>query len=306
MREIVEESKMPEGFILNRWMKNRINDNKNVLLVTVGSTGSGKSYVNLRELELWYKEYFNVDKPPYEHICFSLPEAMRLMRDGNLPKGSMIIIEEAGVLMNSLDFQSKVARFFGYVLQSFRSKNLIVVFNLPNLSFLNKTARLLLHMVLITKEIDKKAKKAIVKPLRFQVNAFTGKVYAKFLLSDSSKIKEFGFSLPSNELIDYYEDKKDKFVNKVMENTLEEMDNKNNKENREDVYNKRNDVYISKINQYWNVGSEWSMLEWSQLLGLTRNELYKRGINTYIGELKAQKKLGNKDFVINSPVLIPT
>ena len=56
-----------------------------------------------------------------------------------LRKGELLIFEEAGANMGSLDFQNKVSKVFSYVLQSFRSLNIGILFNLPVEGSLSKS-----------------------------------------------------------------------------------------------------------------------------------------------------------------------
>jgi len=86
---------------------------------------------------------------------------MKLLSGGELRKGEIIIFEEAGVNMGSLDFQNKVSRMFNYVLQSFRSMNIGILFNLPYLTMLNKQARMLLHFSMESAGVDPKQKKLL-------------------------------------------------------------------------------------------------------------------------------------------------
>lgn len=221
--------KIPEGYVINKWFASRFNRNKNVLIATIGVTGSGKSYANLRMLELWYEFYFKQPMPK-ENICFSIKEAMLLINSGKLPKGSILIVEEAGVSMNSLDFQNKIVKFFNFVLQSFRSKNIGIIFNLPNLGFMTKTGRTLLHGVFEAKKINTQTKEVSIKPFYVQIEAFSGKLYKHYLKQDIDgrkvKVKRVNYHLPSKDIIDYYEKKKDDFVNKVSNSLVLEIESK--------------------------------------------------------------------------------
>lgn len=216
-----------EGYVTNKWMDMRFNSNKNILLAFIGATGSGKSYSCMRMCELWYQHRFNKTFP-VEHICFSIEQAMRLINSGKLSRGDLIIFEEAGVNMGNLDFQTKLNKFFGYVLQAFRCKNIGVIFNLPNFNMLSKTARTLLHGVFQTVTINIFTKQVIIKPFYLQTNPLTGKPYTKYLKLKMNhhyvKIERLGFSLPSEELTKPYEDIKDKFVNKISADLLETIE----------------------------------------------------------------------------------
>lgn len=218
-----------EGVIMNGWFDSRFNANANILLCILGRTGSGKSWSCIRICEDWYKYKFG-EEFPIAHVCFSIREAMELIVGGKLRKGEIIILEEAGVLMNALDFQNKLNKFFGYVLQSFRSKNIGIIFNLPNFALLSKTARSLLHGVFETESIDKKNKKVVLKPFYLQTNVMMGKAYTKFLVQRIGrgvvKVKRISCSMPSEKNILDYEKKKEEFVNRTAESLLNEMKKK--------------------------------------------------------------------------------
>ena len=225
---------LEEGAPLIKWIDNKFKRNRNVLIAITGQTGSGKSYMGLRLCELWYLYQFNEIFPVKTHCCFSISEIMKLLSSGELRKGELIILEEGGVLLNSLDFQNKVSKLFNFVLQSFRSMNVGLIINLPVLSMLNKSCRLLLHLHLITTYIDYLKNITRVKPFFHQLNQQTGKIYSKSPIikykGKSITIKRFRFSLPSKELINLYEPKKFKFVSGLTEDfakTLDKLDKEN-------------------------------------------------------------------------------
>lgn len=251
-------TKVSEGAILNKWFHNRmIRRNQNVLMAVTGSTGSGKSYLCIRMAELWYRFFFKIPFDVSVHVCFSIGQVMKLLASKKLKRGSIIILEEAGANFGSLDFQNRVSKLFNYVLQSFRSMNLLLIMNLPYLSMLNKSARLLIHARMVTSGIDYQEKKSTSKAYFRQVNQSSGKIYDKFLRikltspqSPKGKtvvVKKFQYSLPSPELIDVYEQKKLQFVTSLNDSfvkELEEIDKENNmKSARKDLTPRQQDIY---------------------------------------------------------------
>lgn len=209
-----------EGELFNKYLHSRlIVHNKNVLLATTGSTGSGKSYTDLRVAELWYNYYFK-EPFPIENVCFSIEEITNLLAKKKLRRGEVLILEEGGVNLGSLDFQNKISKMFTYVLQSFRSMNLCLIINLPFLSMLNKSARLLLHVNFVTTGIDFQNKVSRIKPFFHQVNQSTGKIYPKYMRinKDGGRVtfKVFSYGLPSKELTDAYEKRKEMFLQKLI------------------------------------------------------------------------------------------
>jgi len=229
---MIREEEIDLDTLMN-YIKKRVNANKNWLVVTTGSPGSAKSYSNLRCGEEWYDFWFK-EKFPIENVCFSIDDVMDgLTKKGNRP-GELYILEEAGTLINSKDFQSKINKLFNFYMQSFRCKNIILMFNLPLLGQLDKSTRLLVHSHFITSKVIKTAKVCHIKPFFIQVNQDTEKVYRKYLRKSVKReeyyfkypVKVIGFGIPSKELCKLYEKKKADFVDSLGEDvkaTLREI-----------------------------------------------------------------------------------
>jgi len=224
-----------EGEVFNKWLHSRlIKNNKNVLSAELGGTGSGKSYRDLRKAELWYDYHFK-EKFPVENICFGISHTMERLDEGNLRKGELLIVEEAGVNLGSRNWQSNVSKMFNFILQSFRSMNIGVFFNLPYLSMLDSQARHLLHYYAESSGIDYEKKINKCKPFFLQVAQGTGKIYRHYpkvkINGRTIKVQRFNYSLPSQYLIDAYEDKKDKYLKKL----IKEYANKTNGVKKDDI-----------------------------------------------------------------------
>jgi len=230
MARLIKFKSIEEGDVFCKWLHNRlIVNNKNVLGAELGATGSGKSWRDLRKSELWYKFHFNKPFPP-ENICFGIAILMRRLTSGELERGEILIFEEAGANLGSLDFQSKVSKMFTYVLQSFRSMNVAIFFNLPYLSMLNKQARMLLHYSFESAGIDYEKKVNKCKPFFHQVNQSTGKIYKKYMRSRVNgkvrTIRRFNFQMPSQYLIDAYEMKKTQYLSEMTEEYTKYLEDK--------------------------------------------------------------------------------
>lgn len=225
---MITTSGLKEGEAFNKWINNRFLRNKNILVAVTGSTGSGKSYTSQRICELWYKLRFNKEFPTETHTCFSIGELMKMLSSGKLKKGELLIFEEAGANLNALDFQNKVSKVFTFVLQSFRSMNVGVIFNLPVLTMLNKSARLLLHAHFITLGIDFDKKICKIKPLFHQLNQQMGKSYWKYMRisirGDVVALERFNYQIPSKPLVEIYEKKKFRFVSDLSKDFSDKLD----------------------------------------------------------------------------------
>lgn len=231
-RLIQAKSKLEMGEFLNKWFHNRtVERNQNAIIVTTGGTGSGKSYTNLSMANLWYIYRFN-EEFPLENICFSLGDLMKrimeLSKSGKLRKGELFILEEAGANFGNLEFQSKISRMFNYILQSFRSMNLILLMNLPVFTAVNKTARDLVHAQFNTCGIDHQNKIAKIKPYFHQQSQKTGKSYWKFprikVNGKTVVLERLNFPKPPESLSEPYEEKKFKFVTGLADEFIEEYD----------------------------------------------------------------------------------
>jgi DNA-binding CsgD family transcriptional regulator len=213
-----------EGEVILKYMESKMRNNKNFLSVITGSTGSGKSYSCLRLAELWYDYYFKGRKFPVENICFSVEDLIRRLRNGKLKKGDLLIAEEIGVSANAKNFQSKTNKALQYILQSFRSLNILVLFNVPHFSFFDKTARMLMHSHIQTLKIDQQKEICILKPYFLSISQSTGKIYTKWMRVRSLKtgqiikITRLNLHKPSEELIKPYEDMKERFVKTLIIN----------------------------------------------------------------------------------------
>jgi DNA-binding CsgD family transcriptional regulator len=219
-----------EGEVYYKWEEGRIRNNKNVITVTTGTTGSGKSMMDLRRAELTYRKRFKEEFPVDKNCCFSIAELMRRISSGDLRKGEILILEEAGFNAGSQDWQSKTTKMFNYLLQTFRSMNVCLYMNLPVLSMLAKQARQLVHMHLETTGIDFEREQCRIKALAHQLNQQTGKSYWKFLrVKYKGKVKaieRMSFSLPDEKLRNKYEAKKSKFLYDMTSEFAEELEAK--------------------------------------------------------------------------------
>jgi len=231
MGRLIKATTEQEAGILMKYLGNRFKRNKNWLCAITGGTGSGKSYASVRICELWYQHYFK-KRFPVEHICFSIEEMIKLFLGEKLKRGDLVVLEESGTLINSKDFQMKINKLFNFFMQSFRSLNVGLIFNLPSFSMMDKSTRILVHSHFITKRIIEEEKVCELKPYYVQVNQASGKEYRKYLrvsfhengMSFVRKVDSLKLTLPSQDIIDDYEKRKRTFVLLMADNLLERIE----------------------------------------------------------------------------------
>jgi len=250
MSPMISGEGLKEGELFCKWLRSRLLvNNKNVLGAELGPTGSGKSYRDLRKVEIWYRDYLKKPFPP-ENICFGVADIMKRVTSNELTRGDVLIFEEAGANLGSLDFQNKVSKMFTYVLQSFRSMNIAIFFNLPYLSMLNKQARMLLHYSSESDGIDFQTNKNRCRLFFHQVNQGTGKIYKKYPKAvvgrRARKFKKISYLLPDDKLTDLYEKKKVKYLSTMTTDYVEELNkleqDKIRKMDRENLTDKQKEV----------------------------------------------------------------
>ena len=227
----VDPSNRIEGEIILKYMKAMMDNNRTFLCSVVAPVGKGKSWSCLRWAELWYA-FYHKDKFPKENICFGVQQLLERLNnqgDNKLKKGDMLILEEGGVNIGNKKFMSKINLAINYVVQSFRSLNIIMLINVPFVSFLDKSVRMLQTAIFEIDKVDKGAGLTYIKPYFIQTNQWTGKMYKKWLrLKDKRtgkaiKINRVCIRKPSQEMIEVYEPLKEIFVRDTIQKGLDDV-----------------------------------------------------------------------------------
>jgi len=148
-----------------RYIKYRIRCNKNFLVILTGPTGSGKSWSALSMGEL-IDEDFNISR-----VVFSGTELMKLINSDELKSGSVVVWDEAGVNLSNRNWQSGINKMMNLLLQTFRHRNIILIFTVPYQDFIDAATRKLFHADFQTVSINKAKKTCRIKPKLMQYNA---------------------------------------------------------------------------------------------------------------------------------------
>ena len=261
---IIERKENPFGKDndpLEFYIKQRIKDNKNCLILVIGGTGTGKSYGTLRLCENLDND-FGIDR-----CCFTAKQFMDLL-DSNLKKGNAVQFDEVGVSLSSRAWASLNNKLINFVLQTFRNLNLIVVFTVPFISMIDSQSRKLFHIILETVKIDREKKEVHMKPFTITYNPRNDKPYIKYprisrINGGLQTYIRYIALLPSENLTIEYEKKKKQFttalnksirddINKLeqdkVESNIEKIKTLSNMEQKiMDLMNKRiNDTEICK------------------------------------------------------------
>jgi hypothetical protein len=88
----------------------------------------------------------NGNPSPETRIVFSATDFIRLVKS-KLPKGSVIIWDEAGIGNDNTTWNDKRSRLVKHVMQSFRAQNLCVFLTVPDLESVTVGTRRLMHLL---------------------------------------------------------------------------------------------------------------------------------------------------------------
>ena len=144
---------------------------------------------------------------------------MRLINSGKLKKGSAIVFEEAGIGMSSKNWQSVTNKLLNFLIQTFRHRNFVLIFNTPYMDFVDASTRKLFHAEFSTLSIDIQNSACRLKPRYIQYNSRNKKFYFKRLkvITREGKrhVDTWSISRPSKDLVKEYEIKKREFTDKL-------------------------------------------------------------------------------------------
>lgn len=215
MVDLVVRNPQIKEYLFVKYIRRRIEQNKNFLGIITGQTGSGKSWSGLSIGEMLDKD-FGIDR-----VIFRGTELMELINSDKLPKrkGIVILFDEAGIDLSSRSWQSMTNKLLNFLLQTFRHRCFVLLFTTPYEDFVDSATRKLFHSELKTVSIDFGKKTTKIKPMLLQYNPELKKFYKKFLRVATGHgalpLKEWNVPAPSKKLVEEYERKKNVFTSQL-------------------------------------------------------------------------------------------
>lgn len=209
--ETVDEGDFDKEAWLAQEISDRINKNNlNAICIWVGPTGTGKSYSALRLAEK-VDPNFSIS-----HVVFRPKDFLDIINDPELIKGNVVLWDEMGLGMPARDWTSVFNKSIGYVLQSFRFRNLALFMTVPDQAFIDSQARRLFHYYIECVGVSRQQQVVIAKPFVVDHSARFDKDYTKYPIvqrpTGPVKIGTIPFSLPSSRLREAYERKRKGFM----------------------------------------------------------------------------------------------
>ena len=215
------------------YIRYKLNKNQSILALWVGDTGTGKSYSSI-SAALRVDKDFNIDR-----IVFDTKSFMNLINSG-LPKGSVVIYDDAGIGISNKDWYKEQVKVFGKVVQTFRSKQIITFITTPDMSFIENQSRSLLNLLMQSDPVKQGLfyPKVPYKPRNYSFHHYN--IYYAYprytVLTASGKeikvmVKNIQFPMPTDYIVEQYEQKKQEHMDKYYE-SAEEMLKSEGKEKR--------------------------------------------------------------------------
>lgn len=159
--------------IITGTVKRDLNSNDvDMTICCVGQRGAGKSEA---ALEFCRKVDPSFEKTP--RIVFTIDEYMDTV--DSMQKGQALIFDEAGVNMGAREWMHLQNKVFNYTKQLDRFNNLLVIYTVPDLSFIDLQLRKMLDAVIVCRKsgIDRANHVNATKFLYVNTSALGGNIY---------------------------------------------------------------------------------------------------------------------------------
>ena len=210
---------MTNDNVLINHILDKIKHNQDYKLAVIGECGNGKSYACLRMAEL-LDPTFTLDR-----LVFHGEDFLRLL-NSELPKGAVIIWDEASTGLDARNFMMLLNKLLDNVLVTMRHRNIILMISVPSTFFVDKRARELMDGCIDMRWIDRKKKKSVGKFYVYRHYHAWGKTYLKtpvaMIKGEPRELGYLRFSLPSEPLRQAYEKKKNAFTMNLNRETLKQ------------------------------------------------------------------------------------
>ncbi len=246
--QITEENKArlklryasPEIFLVP-WILRRLSYEReeNVIEVCIGPTGSGKSYA-----AIWTAlRTAGAMGVPFSlvHIVFTIQEIIQLVHhsDPPLPRGTVIIFDDAGVGANARDWRAQINVILAKMAQGvLRDRGIFLIITVPDLTFIDVQVRKNIHLKLIGKTNERGENEKGTFQVQVGLQDEEGVIGfgpPKLTTEDFGNstpfsidpgnidLESFHFPLPPDEITGPYKEKKREFLSKQITELEEEM-----------------------------------------------------------------------------------
>ncbi len=205
------------------WIQRRLKERRPINFVYTGETGSGKSYAAIRTASN-VDEDFNED-----HIVFDTTEFMKIL-NSRPPAGTVIMLDEAGVAINSKDWHTQQLILFGKTAQSMRYRGIPIFYTVPRLPFVDATTRQLIQILFESTPTRGRMKPFFIRPAANRNDNRPWYYYPTRTVTVNfhtwkEQIRTVNFAMPEKHLYVPYEKKKDEYLTALYQDFEETLKN---------------------------------------------------------------------------------
>lgn len=158
--------------------------NRNVLIVTEGLPGIGKSYINLKKAQdldpLFFEDPDMTEEKLMQRVLYKPKDFADILNESKLYTGAVVILEEGGVQADHRKWFTFSNDLFNKIFQVFRHRKLIVMVNVPVMDYIDSDARKLFSFHIEAIDIDTKYKLNVYKVKRLSYNTTMKRVFMKY------------------------------------------------------------------------------------------------------------------------------
>jgi len=227
---ILSKNKVVRSYVLDYFYRKITKDGEDVFVVVTGKKGKGKSFASIRLGEVFSGEYTHLPFSIGTNVKHTVKGLLRLVNSGDLPEGSVIVMEEVGVGANARDFMKQVNKALNFLSQTIRFRHYMIIFNVPNWGLIDKSLRVLSSARIEMLSKNKKEGYSRGKLYLLDYDDYNGKEWRRFLRLKWEGVKRLGvvkdvyFGLPSDVLIREYLEKKENYSNQLYKDLERSID----------------------------------------------------------------------------------
>jgi len=279
------------------WMKRRVERHENVNCITIGPTGSGKSYL---DNELCRQTDTEFD--PSRQIVFTHLQLMKLINDPwfMAKKYKVVNFEELQITQNARTWQSKTNRLLNMLLSTYRHRGIILMVNTPFADYIDKQSLKLFHILIEMRGKDLKRNVVRIRPKILQWSSkkkdfYYHSIYVKYPNGKAIKTPFYSIPKPPKAINEIYEQLKMEFTSKLNAQIQAELEKNDEPEDElEDGEGKpQGELNINSMQpMLWEVAQQgWrTQMELCEKLGEKRHK--KVNISQLNQNKQAMKKKG--------------
>jgi len=210
-KRILEESDFVKS------LRKTLHDGFGKFIICTGLPGTGKSYCAIRLLEI-VDPNFSADNIVVGD-CMGFVDLLEKALDGTFSNGSAILFDEAGLGLAARDWSRKQNKLMATCFQLIRKQGLLITFTVPNWLQIDVNNRRLANYWMSAIAINRKQKRAYFKLWRLRFDEYIPKLFRYNIKERGRDITRWDFALPQRVDLKVYEERKDKTIGKLLEQT---------------------------------------------------------------------------------------